>query len=259
MSDLIIPPNMGGQLQPPIRDTLLEVLGDPTINKVFGGSDEKLSTAQAGLAAAVTVKMQERLIEQIRESHQRELRFIAGFWKLYHTPLLHLAPVSSPAASQGNTPEGPVAIGRFAGLFSWGNLLGGAAIVIVAISFYVTNLTKNYKDKWQDTLTEKNTLQGKYDAEVLANEGLEIELGKQQSRADSFEKSLNAVTGSSADLQQKMAQAISDLSAERGEVAKQVAASASEKKFQNLYESESKQLDKCQDRLAKCEDQLNKK
>lgn len=257
MSDLMIPPNMGGQLQPPIRDTLLDVLGDPTINKVFGGSDEKLSTAQAGLAAAVTVKMQERLIGLLRESHQRELGLIAGFWKLYRTPLFQ--PVQSPPSSTSEAAGTPPPKKPLAELFSWGNVFGGAAILLVALGFYYTKLTSDYQERWKNADAELTTLRPKYAEEEKANEVLQIELAKATTRADSAETTLKALTANSATQQQQLLDAITDLSNERGEVAKQVAANAGEKKFQALYEREAKELGACQDQLAKAKDQLKGK
>jgi hypothetical protein len=77
VSDLVVP----------VRNTLVDVLRDPILNEDFGGKDGKLTRAQSGLAAAVVAKMQDRLMQQMERAHQRELNLIAGFWKLYRTPV----------------------------------------------------------------------------------------------------------------------------------------------------------------------------
>ena len=139
MNEIVKLPNDDTSLSPSIRDTLAEVLGDRTLNERFGGSDQRLSVAQCGLAAAVAAKLQDRLIEQIQQSHRREIGIIAGFWRLYSTPILQVAPTPTQAtgeSGQNSTPS------RLSGLFSWGNILGGYALILIALAFYYTELTE---------------------------------------------------------------------------------------------------------------------
>ena len=162
MGDITIPANVRAQLSEPIRDTLSEVLNHPTLNRHFGGSDERLSAAQSGLAAAVTVKLQERLIEQMRQSHQRELGLIAGFWKLYKTPLFQTPSHSqtAPVIQEGKT----IQRSRLPELFSWGNILGGAALIIIALAFYYTKLTSSYEEHWKNAEADLKILREKLSA-----------------------------------------------------------------------------------------------
>ena len=53
MSDLEIRPDATNSLRLSVRQTLNEVLNDRVLNETFGGSDQRLSSAQAGLACAV--------------------------------------------------------------------------------------------------------------------------------------------------------------------------------------------------------------
>ena len=158
MEDDIVTTTRGetSSLVPVVQGTLDDILQDETLNEQFGGKDGKLSPSQAGLAAAVTVMMQDRLLAQAQHAHQRELTLISGFWKLYKTPVLRLGsaidqPVAAPSSSRPHR-------SRLAGLFSWGNLIGGAAIVLVATSFYYTKLTANYEQQWKNAETNASSL-----------------------------------------------------------------------------------------------------
>jgi hypothetical protein len=43
MSNVVVPVDFSKQMPELVRDTLSEVLNDPTINQHFGGRDERLS------------------------------------------------------------------------------------------------------------------------------------------------------------------------------------------------------------------------
>jgi hypothetical protein len=268
MSDDVVVHEDTHSLVPALRNTLDDVLRDKTINKMFGGKDEKLSQAQAGLATAVTVKMQDRLVEQMARSHDRELRLIAGFWKLYTMPVLRYRPVEvggSKGYQRADSKKGSV-LRVSAGLFSWGNLIGGAAIVIVAMAFYYTKLTASYKEQWKNADSQIGILDSKLKAEIQADEALQVQLAKAEARADSLQTTLATLTSSNTEQQKLLSQTIEGLSEKRGELAKQIAASASEKTFQILYERDEKELRKLrQDKadvdsnLARAEEQLKSK
>src|SRR5579883_2675331 len=149
MSNSILPPESFGHMAPAVKEGLEEVLNDPTINKFFGGADEKLSVAQAGLAAAVAVKMQERLIDNIKESHQRELWLVAGFWKLYKTQMFQR---SSSHSDGQRLPEKTVGgfVRRLGRCFNLGNVFGGGNVVNVGVAVYFTKVTASYKEHWKD-------------------------------------------------------------------------------------------------------------
>jgi len=222
----------GTDIEVPVRigNTLRDVLKDQTINTTFGGKDGKLSTAQAGLAASVVVKMQDKLIEHMQDSHQRELRLIAGFWKLYKTPIFQNAHSGLSEKTSNSAQNAPA----LKSVFTWGNVLGGGAVLMVAAGLLVTNLTKNYKDKAE--AYEK-------DLKALAEENrkLEGDHQKEKTRAESAERALAAVQGVSAEVQQKLSTVIESLSNEKGEAARATAAGA-EKTYQKLYESEKREM-----------------
>jgi hypothetical protein len=251
MSKLIVSPNSDFQMETAVQETLKEVLNDPTINKHFGGSDEKLSSAQAGLAAAVTVKMQQRLIENIQQSHQRELSLISGFWRLYKTqmfqrPTDHTDPISETKNAKAHRGS------QLAELFTWGNVLGGAAVVIVALAFYFTKVTESYKDHWANAEKDAAVLREQYSAELKVNEAQETELGKARERADVAEATIKSIATLSADQQQQFTRIVNELSEQRGALAKEVASSTSEKRFQKLYENAATELTKLSEKDANC-------
>ena len=242
MSDeLSITSDQTAALVVPIRNTLVDVLRDPIINEDFGGKDGRLTRAQSGLAAAVVVKMQERLMQQMERAHQRELNLIAGFWKLYRTPVFRRTWQHAEPKKADEPPPKP---SRFAELFTWGNLVGGAAIVICALAFYYTKLTASYEEHWKSAESDSSALRVQLESEQKANEALQFELGKTQSRADVAEKTLTSLTSNAAEQQQQLLTTINDLSLQRGELAKQVAASSGEKKFQSLYDGAQRELTK---------------
>src|SRR5579883_1003667 len=250
MSNSILPPESFGHMAPAVKEGLEEVLNDPTINKFFGGADEKLSVAQAGLAAAVAVKMQERLIDNIKESHQRELWLVAGFWKLYKTQMFQR---SSSHSDGQRLPEKTAAgsSGRFAELFTWGNVLGGAAVVIVALAFYFTKVTASYKEHWKDAEKDAAVYRQRYDSEVTASEALQVQLGKAEGRADAAEAAVKA-SAMSADQQAQISKLINQLTERSGELEKEIATSTSEKKFQKMFERASSELKAPRERDANC-------
>jgi hypothetical protein len=255
---------VGADLIAPLQSTLADVLKDPVINEEFGGRDRKLSQAQAGLAAAVTVKMQDRLRQQIEQSHQRELNLIAGFWKLYRTPVFQSRTTASQTSDSAKADKGEKS--SFGDLFSWGNLIGGAAVVIVAAAFYYTKMTANYESLWKAAEDQTKSLGLKLESEQKANEALQVELAKAQTRADASQEALKAATGSAADVQQKLIQTISELGQQKGDLAKQVAASTGEKKFQSLYDAAQREIRdlreknaQLQAKVARQEEQLKSK
>lgn len=227
------PVSSNGQLAPIMVNTLADVLKDPILNEEFGGKDRRLSPAQAGLATAVALKMQDRLINQIEKAHNREISLISGLWRLYKTPVINM-----PSAKDGVQPEaGPPKKSGFSELFSWGNLVGGAAIILVAISFYYTKLTANYERHWRDAESQVEKLQGELTSAQRANEALEGEFGDAKERAEVAEGTLRNLSNASIDQQLQLISVIKDLGHRRGKLAKQVAASSSERTFQRLYET----------------------
>jgi len=261
-AELSLTVEQSSQLVVPIRNTLVDVLRDPIINEDFGSRDGKLTRAQAGLAAAVVVKMQERLMQQMERAHQRELNLIAGFWRLYRTPVFRRA-WQQPEANNDREPPEP---SRFAGFFTWGNLVGGAAIIICALAFYYTKLTASYEEHWKNAESDASALRVQLESEQKANEAFQFELGKAQSRAEVAEKTLTSLTSNTAEQQQQLIRTINDLSQQRGELAKQVAASSGERRFQSLYETAQRELKTLRKenadlstRLTRAEEQLKAK
>lgn len=241
-NDMVTINGTGVRLPEKLGGTLEHVLDDRTLNEKFGGKDGKLSTAQVGLAVSVVVKMQDRLIEHIKESHNREMSLVAGFSRLYRTPVFQIA---APPAEDGAKKSGAERPLSWKSLFTWGNVLGGAAIIMVALSFYYTKLTANYKVQAQEAEAKIEELRKEVKAEYEENRTLSADVAREKSRADATEQVLKGATGQASEQQKELLQAIKDLSQQKADLAKQVSSSAAEKKFEALYErseAENKRL-----------------
>lgn len=235
------------QLVLPIRDTLRGVLKDPTINEAFGGKNQSLNSAQCGLASAVVAKMQDRLLEEKEKAHARELGLVAGFWKLYQTRVI--ATTTAQSIPKGLSEPLP-AKSYLGGLFTWGNLIGGAAIILVAMSFYYTKVTANYEQNWRGAEEQIVKLNGELASNMKLNEELEGQLAKERARADASETALKDATGNAQELQKTLLEAIQALGQQRAELARQTAGSSTERKFQSLYEGCADETNKLRDQVA---------
>ena len=83
-----------------------------------------------------------------------------------------------------------------------------------------------------------------YEGEQKAGGALQSELARSRTDADETRKALTNVTTVTAEQQQKLLSTISGLTEERAQLAKQIASSSSEKKFQNLFDSGQRDLTK---------------
>ena len=221
------------------------MLDDPTINRTFGGSDGKLSTAQAGLASAVTVKMQDRLLEQVDASHQREIRLLGGLWKLYRTPVLSFSrvetastPSSATSTEAASKPKGLL------GLITWGNLLGGAALTITAVALWYTSVSSNYKALWETAEAEKKTLQEKLSSAQKAAEDQAAEWGKAVAKAEALDEANKQLTLNQKEMGVELRKLIESNGKVKGDLARQTAVASGEKTYERLYAKANQELEK---------------
>ncbi len=231
-------------MRPTVGDTLSSVLADPTINAMFGGRDGKLSAGQSGLAAAVTVKMQDRLLDYSTNAHQRELRLIGGLWKLYRTPVLAYVPRLGSATDGTNSVKPGIRKGGLLDLFTWGNLLGGAALLITATALWYTSVSSNYKTLWETAEAEKKSLGEKLQSAQKAAEDQAADWGKAVARADLFEEANKQLTVSQKDMGAELRRLIESNGKAKGELARQTAITASEKTYERLYYKANQELEK---------------
>lgn len=245
MATSIVPIHDPSDLLPTVSDTLTTVLEDPTINRTFGGRDGKLSAAQAGLASAVTVKMQDRLLEHAQMSHQREMRLLGGLWKLYKTPVLSFSVDHSATSSDARS--SPASAPKPKGLLdyiTWGNLLGGAALTITAVALWYTSVSSNYKSNWERAEVEKKAIQEQLTSAQKAAEDQAAEWGKAVARAEALDDANKQLTLNQKDMGVELRKLIEANGRAKGELARQTALASGERTYERLYSKVNQELEK---------------